>query len=153
MNTVRIGSVSEVVQPRAAFTLPEVLVAIAITAMGLSGIIYGYISSAERAEWSAYSLAAHSLAMQRAEQTRAAKWDMQAWPQVDELVASNFPPQPNILDIPMQVTNAVYATNFTFIRDVLTNPPLKSIRIECVWRFMERGLFTNVIMTYRAPDQ
>jgi len=125
----------------------------AITAVALSGIIYGYISSAQRAEWSAYSLAAHSFAMQRLEQTRAAKWDPQAWPQVDELVATNFPDQVNILDIPVQLTNAVYATNFTLIRDVSTSPALKSIRVECVWRFMERGLFTNTIVTYRAPDQ
>lgn len=137
----------------AAFSLPEVLVAIAITSIGLTGIIYGYVSSSARAEWSAYSLAAHSLAMQRLEQTRACKWDMQAWPMVDELVSSNFPVQINILDIPISGSNVVYATNFTVIRDVTVNPPCKLIKVDCVWRFMDRGLFTNTIVTYRAPDQ
>ena len=136
-----------------AFSLPEVLVAIAITGLSLSGIIYGYVSSSTRAEWSAYSLAAHSLAMQRLEQTRACKWDLQAWPVVDELVLTNFPTQINILDIPISGSNVVYATNFTVIRDVSTNTPLKLIRVDCVWRFMSRGLFTNSIASYRAPDQ
>lgn len=137
----------------AAFSLPEVLVAIAITGIGLSGIIYGYVSTSTRGEWSAYSLAAHSLAMQRMEQTRACKWDQQAWPIVDELVSSNFPMQVNILDIPISGSNVVYATNFTVIRSISTNPAVKLIKVDCVWRFMQRGLFTNTLVTYRAPDQ
>ncbi len=136
-----------------AFSLAEVVISTAIGAMGLVGILYGYMMSSQRAEWSAYSLAANSLAMQRVEQTRAAKWDIQAWPVVDELVAANFPVQINILDIPIKGSNIVYATNITAITTISANPPLKMIRVDCVWKFLSRGSFSNTIVTYRAPDQ
>ena len=103
------------------------------------------------AEWAAYSLAAHSLAMQRIEQTRAAKWDPAGFPPVDDL--TNRPPAVDILDIPISGTNIAYATSITTIATVSLNPPLKKIRVECVWPFVNRGLFTNVVVTYRAPDQ
>ena len=45
--------------------------ALAATTVGAS--IYAYVMAAQRAEWSAYTLAAHSLAMQQLEQCRAAK--------------------------------------------------------------------------------
>jgi type II secretory pathway pseudopilin PulG len=137
-----------------AFTLAEVVVAIAITVMSLAGIITGYIFATRQAEWSAYSLAAQSLATQRLEQTRAAKWDPRAWPGVDQLIAANFPTVPtNILDLPVSGTNIAYATNFTTISDVSSGGyPLKMVRVDCVWSFRQR-LFTNTISTYRAPDQ
>ncbi|MGZ8939897.1 MAG: prepilin-type N-terminal cleavage/methylation domain-containing protein, partial [Limisphaerales bacterium] len=47
-----------------AFTLIEVVVSTAIAAMVISGSIYGYTLSAQRAQWSSYSLAANSLAIQ-----------------------------------------------------------------------------------------
>lgn len=137
------------------FTLAEVIIAMAITALSLSGVVVGYIMAAQRAEWSAYSLAAQSLATQRLEQTRAAKWDPRASPAVDELTVANFPTVPtNILDIPINSTNYVYATNFTAIT-ALTNggAPLKMIRVDCVWSLQKRGPFTNTIVTYRSPDQ
>lgn len=121
--------------------------------MVLGGIIAGYIQSARRAEWSAYNLAAHSLAMQASEQTRAAKWDMLAYPAVDLVVSANFPPQVNVLDIPISKTNTVYATNFTSITTVPGAVPLKLIRVDCVWPFLGRGIYTNTVVTYRAPDQ
>ena len=43
----------------AGFTLTEAVVAIAITTLSFGGVIYGYVLSADRAEWSAYSIAAH----------------------------------------------------------------------------------------------
>ena len=46
-------------------------------------MIVGYLQAAVRAEWSAYSLAAQSLAVMRLEQSRAAKWDRLAYPPVD----------------------------------------------------------------------
>ena len=58
-----------------AFTLIEVLISTAIAALSIGGVIYGYTMSAQRAEWSAYSLAAHGLAMKYLEQTRSCKWD------------------------------------------------------------------------------
>ena len=127
--------------------------AIAIAGLVMGGSIYGYVLSAQRAEWSAYSLAAHSLAMQRIEQARAAKWDPQGYPPVDELVSSNFPVQVDILDIPISGTNIAYATSMTTIATISVSPPLKKIKVDCYWPFVGRGTFTNTIMTYRGPDQ
>lgn len=125
--------------------------ALAATTVGAS--IYAYVMAAQRAEWSAYTLAAHSLAMQQLEQCRAAKWDPMGYPPVDDLVSSNFPPSVNMLDIPVSGTNIVWATNVTTITVLSENPPLKRIRVECRWPFMQRGQFTNIVVTYRAPDQ
>ncbi|MDX1951923.1 MAG: hypothetical protein SFY81_07040 [Verrucomicrobiota bacterium] len=136
-----------------AFTLVEVVMATGIAALTMGASIYGYLLSAQRAEWSAYSLAAQSLAMQRVEQTRAAKWDPLGFPPVDQLIATNFPTEINVLDIPVSGTNLVFATNYTTISVVSANPPLKAIRVDCVWAFYSGGLFTNSVVTYRAPDQ
>lgn len=136
-----------------AFTLVEVVIAIAIAALSIGGVIYGYVNSAQRAEWSSYSLAAQSMAMQRIEQARACRWDPRGFPPRDELVNSNFADQVLALDVPMSGTNIVYATNRTTISVITAAPPLRMIRVECVWRFQERGLFTNLIVTYRGPDQ
>ena len=134
--------------------MAEVAIALAISALVLWGLIYGFIVSTQRAEWSAYSLAAQSLANQRLEQTRAVKWDPLKWPpDPDKLVSANFPSTPEILDIPISGGNIVYATNYTTITDVAGTTPLKLILVDCVWSFPNRGLFTNTIATYRAPDQ
>jgi hypothetical protein len=138
---------------RSAFTLAEVVIASAIGALTIGSVIYGYVMSARRAEWSGYSLAANSLAMQGVEMARACKWDLLAAVPVDELVPANFPTRTNILDIPVAGTNVVWATNFTTIKSVSANPPLKMIRVDCVWRFQAKGPYTNTIVTYRAPDQ
>ena len=134
-----------------AFTLIEIVMATGFSAMVIGATIYGYIMSAKRAEWSAYSLAAHSMAMQRVEQARAAKWDPAGFPPVDDL--TNKPAVVDILDIPISGTNIAYATSTTTIVTISTNPLLKKIRVETVWPFVNRGIFTNVVVTYRAPDQ
>ncbi len=135
----------------AAFTLPELVISAAIAAISIGGVIYGYVMSAQTAEWSAHNLAANSLAMQRLEQARAAKWDRQSTPPVDEL--TNFPIVVEVLDIPISGTNFVYATNVTTITMVSTNPPLKMIRVDCSVRYNSGHVFTNTMITYRAPDQ
>ena len=134
-------------------TLMEVVMALMVAAVAMAGTVAGYILAASRAEWSAFSLAANSLAMMRMEQARAAKWDTQAQPPVDQLEPANFPVETNVLDIPISGTNVVYATNFTTITTLSTDPPLKMIRVDCVWPFARRGPFTNTMITYRAPDQ
>lgn len=163
-------------------TIMEVAISISVAGIAIVGVVNGYVFTAKRAEWNAYSLAAQSLAMQQLEQTRAAKWDQLASPPVDELVASNFIDQVNILDIPVTgnalagtlaaqfpkprtncstiinqaTTNGitfVFATNYISIWSVTTNPPLKGIRVDCVWSFMGRSTHTNSIVTYRGPDQ
>ena len=133
------------------FTLAEVVVTMLVIALVMGGVLSGYVLSAERAEWSAYSLAAHSLALQGLEQSRAAKWDPQAWPVADEQGITNFT-QVEPLDVPVS-GDPIFATNYIRVTTVSANPPLRQIRADCVWRFVKRGLFTNTVVTLRAPDQ
>jgi type II secretory pathway pseudopilin PulG len=134
-------------------TLAEVVISLGIGGMIFGGVLVGYMQSANRAEWSAYQLAAQAAASQRLESARASKWDTQSAPMVDMLVATNFPVTVTALDIPLIGTNIAWATNQVFISTVSANPPLKMIRVETVWSFRGRGLFTNTTATYRAPDQ
>ncbi|HPC62252.1 MAG TPA: prepilin-type N-terminal cleavage/methylation domain-containing protein, partial [Verrucomicrobiota bacterium] len=120
-------------------TLTEVVISLAIGGVLFGGLISGYMQSAARAEWSAYYLAGHALALQRLEAARAAKWDTQAAPPVDLLVSSNFPVLVDVLDVPVAGTNLVYATNTLTVETVSTNPPLKMVRSETVWAFHRRG--------------
>ena len=135
------------------FTLTEVLVSMLVAGIMIVGLISSFIQSHRQAEWSAYSLAAQSLAMQSLEQARTAKWDPYATPPVDQLVASNFPVRVEVLDIPISKTNIVFATNRTTIQTISATPPLKQISVQSTWGFLNRGVFTNSVVTYRAPDQ
>jgi type II secretory pathway pseudopilin PulG len=137
---------------RTAFTLIEASIASAIAAMMFSGIVYGYIMSNRSAEWSAYSFAAQSLALQRLEQTRACKWDPDATPVVDDLQSTNFLLEFKVLDVPLTGTNITYATNVTTISTISTIPFLRMISVETTWQFIDGKVYTNVIATYRAPD-
>jgi type II secretory pathway pseudopilin PulG len=134
-----------------AFTLVEVVIAVAILSLTFAGVIYGYVLSAQRAEWSAYSLAAQSLASQGVEQVRSAKWDPGSWPLIDELPPTNFA-MVETLDVPISGT-PVFATNLISVSDVSTNPAIRQIRVDCTWMFVKRGPFTNTMITFRAPDQ
>ena len=134
-----------------AFTLVEVVIALGILALVIQGVIFGYIFSSRRAEWNGRSLAAQPLALQGVEQARAAKWDPQAWPSVDELAPTNFV-EVTTLDLPV-AGEPIYATNFISVTMVSDNPPLRQIRADCVWSFLGRGLFTNTVITLRCPDQ
>src|SRR5215510_10096499 len=99
--------------PHKGMTLVETLVSMVIVALTITATINGYILSANRAEWSAQSLAAHSLAMQRLEQVRAATWNMTGETPVDFLTDANFPTTKTALDIPMSGSNVVTATIYT----------------------------------------
>lgn len=141
---------------KSGFTLTEVIIAQAIAALVFAGIIVGFTQSSTRAEWSAYSLAAQSLAMERLEQVRAAKWDPLAYPPVDKVVASNFPVVVSIMDIPVVGTNFSYATNITTIKNISAHPPLKHIEVKCIWSFLSSGkkkLYTNTVAVMRGADQ
>ncbi|HOX58653.1 MAG TPA: prepilin-type N-terminal cleavage/methylation domain-containing protein [Candidatus Paceibacterota bacterium] len=143
-------------QPLAqGFTLAEVVVAIAIATLAFGGVILGYVLTADRAEWSAYSLAAQSLAMQGVEQARGAKWDPKSWPSVDELGVTNYT-QVEILDVPVS-GQPVQATNYIRVTTVVQDPPLRELRADCVWSLRNgvrsRGPFTNTVVTLRTADQ
>lgn len=131
------------------FTLTEVVVAMAITAATFAVVIYGYCGANYRAEWSVYSLAAQSLAMQGIEQARAAKWEPQT--PVDELGTTNYS-QVDTLDVPMS-GQPVLATNYISVTTASDNPPLRQLRADCVWMLARRGPYTNTAITLRAPDQ
>lgn len=140
----------------AGFTLTEIVVAVAIITLTFAGVIYGYVRAADRTEWSSYSLAAQSLALQGVEQVRAAKWDPQAWPVVDDLGVTNFM-QVEELDVPV-AGEPVWATNYISVTTVTVSPPLRQLRADCVWELKSRpagiaGPFTNTAVTLRAADQ
>jgi Tfp pilus assembly protein PilV len=129
------------------------MISMMILGIMVTGIVAGFTQSHKVAEWSAYSLAAQSVAMQALEQSRSAQWSPTRAVPVDQLVDSNFPARIHLLDVPVSGTNMTYATNRVTIRTVSTDPPVKLISVECTWRFPNRGLFTNSIFTYRSPDQ
>lgn len=136
-----------------AFTLAEVMISIAVATISIGGIVVGFNVAAQRAEWSTCSTAAQLMAMRGIEQTRAAKWDPLGYPPVDDLLAGNYSNAVAALNIPLSNTNAVLATNRTSITLVSANPPLKMVRVDCIWSLLSRGPFTNTVITYRAPDQ
>jgi len=138
------------------FTLVEVVISLGLAALTFTGVIYGYALTSDQAQWSACSLAAHSLAVQGVEQARAAKWDPAAWPPIDELGTTNYT-QISPLDLPVAKGNVMYATNYVSISTVSAMPPVRELRSDCVWELLNgtrtRGLFTNTVVTLRAPDQ
>ncbi len=139
------------------FTLPEVIVSLAVASVVFGGILLGYTLTTDRAEWSAYSLAAQSLALQGVEQARAAQWDTRTAPPVDELGVTNYN-QVITLDVPVSGGNPTLATNYVSVTTISTAPMLRQLRADCVWSLPYRnsrtsGPFTNTIITLRAPDQ
>jgi prepilin-type N-terminal cleavage/methylation domain-containing protein len=138
------------------FTLVEVLVAIAIVGLVFTSILTSYVSATDRSEWSAYSLAAQSLALEGIEQVRSAKWDPQAWPVVDDLGVTNLI-QVEQLDVAAS-RQVVFATNFITVTAVPGPITMRQIRADCVWVLesrtpANRGPFTNTAVSLRAPDQ
>lgn len=141
-----------------AFTLAEVLISLAIAATVFAGLITAYMQSSYRAEWSGYSLAAQSLAIQQLEQARAADWDVSTIPVKNEI--TNVPAvTAAILDLPVNGTNVIWATNYTTITSIaITNTVGASVymvRVDTVWPFLWRGksrYYTNTIADLFAPD-
>lgn len=136
------------------FTMVEMITAMAIAGITVAGVASGFMQVFVQGQSSAYSLAAHSLALRGMEQARAAKWDpMSNAPNKDELGGNWNTNYFEILDLPMQGNNITYGTNRVSVTTISTRPPLRQIRVECTWSFMNRRVFTNTIVTYRAPDQ
>ena len=135
----------------AGFTIEEVVVSMAISLITIGGVATGYVTTSKRAEWSTYSAAAQSAALQQVEQVRAAKWEPLALPARDELVSANFPVTTAKLDLPGASSTVAYVTNRTTITTLSVNPPLKMIQVDSSWSFLARGPFTNSVVTYRSP--
>jgi type II secretory pathway pseudopilin PulG len=142
-----------------AFSLIEVLIAVGVLTLVLSGLIYGYVEANRMAEWSSQSLAAMSYAEQGMEQLRSAQWCAEEFSTAsgqgttDVLGAYFQTNQVDTLDIPT-TGEPIYVTNTLTATQVSTNPPLKRLVSQVVWTFRLTGqLFTNTIVTLRAPDQ
>lgn len=141
-----------------AFTLAEVMISLAIAGVLFAGLITAYVQSSYRAEWSGYSLAAQSLAVQQLEQARAADWDISTIPIKNEI--TNVPTiTAAILDLPVNGTNVIWATNYTTITSVpITNTlgaSVYMVRVDTAWPFIwagKRSYFTNTVADYFAPD-
>ena len=132
-------------------SLVEIVISLALTSLSVAAIIDGYVLCVRQAETSALHLAAQAQALERLEQTRAAKWDPNATPVVDQVTSTNFLPVVLPLDVPSPTVQRC-ATNITSVRLISANPPLKAIRVETIWGWNQK-LFTNVVTTYRGPDQ
>jgi len=136
-----------------AFTLIEVVISMLIVLISLGGIISVYTQAAVSSDWSAHSLSAQMMALYGLEQCRGAKYDPRGSPPTDELVSTNFPTSVDILDLGTSSGLKAYGTNTTTITTVSTNPAVKLIRVDCVWSYPRKGIFTNSVFTYRAPNQ
>ena len=134
-------------------TLVEVVLSLAIAVIAVAGIVSGYILSGASAQKWSLSLAANARAMERIEEVRSARWDTSSWPPVDEVMATNFPEQVVVLDQSANGATIIYATNITTISQISADPPLKRVRVDCLWCFRGTVLCTNTIETCRAPDQ
>jgi prepilin-type N-terminal cleavage/methylation domain-containing protein len=138
---------------RSGMTLVEVVVALAITGMAVGGIVNGYHYATNSAQKAALSLAANARAMERIEEIRSATWDTSQSPVVDQLVTTNFPSKSVALDLAGSGVVVIPATIRTEISQASINPPLKRIRVDCIWQFRGAQWVTNTIETCRAPDQ
>src|SRR6185437_2184336 len=109
---------------------------------------------------SSMSLAAQSLAAQSVEQARAAKWDIHSQTpgtgpgSSDELPPTNFMQIfTNALLVPA-TGKSISVTNFVSVANALSNPPVREIRADCVWRAPFSGKwFSNTVITYRISDE
>lgn len=134
-------------------TLMEVLVALGISGLTVSAVVTGYVFCVNSAEQSALTLAASAKAMERIEQTRCATWDTASFPVIDQLLSTNFPDVPVQLDLSGSGNGITWATNCVMISQITTNPPLRRIRVDCVWQFKNSRWMTSTVETCRAPDQ
>ncbi len=135
-----------------AMCLAEVIISIALAATSLAALVTGFMMCANDTKSSSYSFAAQSRALEAIEQVRAAKWDTMADPVIDMVVSTNFPKTVYTLNVP-RCSKQTSCTNYTTITTLSVNPPLKKIRVDCVWSWSNKKIYTNSVVTYRGPDQ
>src|SRR5882757_9616988 len=88
------------------FTLIEVVTSIALLAMVMAGLIYGYLQANWMAQWSSMSLSAQAYASEGAEQARAADWRPRDYPvtngfgTMDEWPSGKIATNRGYMDIP-----------------------------------------------------
>jgi prepilin-type N-terminal cleavage/methylation domain-containing protein len=136
---------------QSGMTLVEVTVAMAITGLAVGGIINGYNFCTSSARKAALLQAANARAMERIEETRSAIWDTAQYPVVDQLAASNFPSKVVTLDLSGSGGVSTTATVQTEISQISLNPPLKRVRVDCLWQHRGGQWVTNTVESCRAP--
>src|SRR5476651_1062584 len=150
-----------------AFTLIEIVMAIFILAMVMSGLIYGYVQANRMSEWSSMTMAAQSYASQGAEIARAADWRPRDYPvtsgqgTMDEMTNGTIFTNIDFMDIPTIGTPAAsdfqfWVTNIVSVTSLSVNPPLRQIKSYAVWTFVRGGNYipyTNSVILIRAGDQ
>jgi len=138
---------------RAGMTLVEVAVALAITGLMVAGIVTGYIFCTTSTVKDSLYMAGNARAMERLEETRSAIWAPFRGDPEDDLVATNFPDKVVTLDLSGSGSDTTSATLKTDISQISLSPPVRRIRVDCIWQFRGVELITNTIETIRAPDQ
>jgi len=158
---------------KGAFTLVEVVISMAIVALVFAGIINAYIQTGLRLEWTGYSLAAQSLALETIEQARSTLWDPTQYPPVNEIYSLNLMGTAtnattatwtgyayNTLDVPVPTGGTpVLATNYVSVQmsyvSTNVNVQMEIVTVQTVWPFIRYGnnvYFTNTIATIITPD-
>jgi Tfp pilus assembly protein PilE len=134
-----------------AFTLAEVIMAGAITAVLCAGIVKTYTLASLRSQYAACSLAANMQAMRKIEQVIFANW-------VPSYGITNiFNPalttvETKNLEMPVAITNVISCTNYTTVTQISNNPPYLMIRVDCVWGFNGLATYTNTVAVMRGPN-
>jgi len=137
---------------QSGMTLVEVVLAVGLFAIVFATVLKGLVQANLRASWIACDAAANKVAEQRLEQMQNARWDPTI--SIDEVVAANFPTNVVALDTNPNGANTILATSTVQVA-MVTNSSLvyKVITSETRWRFLNRGPFTNSVVTIRSPDQ
>ena len=130
---------------------------IGILALVMGGMIFGYVQTNHRTEWSSMSLDAQSFATEAIEQVRAAQWALSGGTVTNQLqqLSSSYT-RTNTMLIPStgKSTNVVTTVTISGPLYANDNPALRQFRADCVWYFPGRtNKFTNTIITWRAPDR
>ncbi len=141
-----------------AFTLVEMVMAIAILAFVMAGMIYGYVQTNRRAEWSSMSLAAQSIAVAAIEQVRAAQWAVNGGAlvtnQLQLLPLSYIRTNTMLIPSTGQLTNVLTTVSISTNIYPNDNPPVRQFRAVCFWYFPGNSKqFSNTLITWRAPDR
>lgn len=125
---------------------------IGIAVISITALIQGHVFSANRIELEHTTRAAKELAVQRLEQTYAARWDEGATPPLDELKTINFPGVNRDFNLPRIGTNQMTGKVRTVVEDVSQSPKVRRVRVDVIWEYREGVFYTNSVIAYRSPD-
>ena len=135
----------------AAFTLAEVVMAVALAAMLCSAVVLCYGIGSRKSQYAACSAAANLQAMKKMEQVIFAEW-------IPSYGVTNIfnPALTNVdkenLEMPVANTNVITCTNYTTVTQLSTNPPYLMITVNCIWGFNGLSTVTNTISVIRGPN-